>query len=260
LFNDAVNLRILKDFNPFKTRVLVTSILGESGQNTAKLRTMKAMRAALAGIPIVDKSWCDACVDSKELLLESGHIVTSLPTKIPLFMRNMSDIKSIYDKPRDLSTATFGIPSLAICRRSGQEVLLFQNVYVFLAGNVWKHDTTKSKDIQLLVKEGGGSILTSASQSTKMVKEEIPGSEKQVVILCDDSNTDSASGITKALARAVSDLYDRPIDRTPVFIVNSKWLFDSISCAKCLETEEYAPEHLIGISLWRLGKEKGISS
>jgi len=234
--------------------VLVTSIIGESGENTAKLRTMKAMRAALAGIPIVGPSWCDACVASKEIVLESCHLVTSLPTKIPMFMKNRTDMKSIYDKPRDVSTSTFGIPSLAVCRRSGHEVLLFQNQHFFLAGNVWKQETTKSKDVQLLVKEGGGSILTTATHSAKMVKEELLGSEKRVVILCDDSNIDSASGITKVLVKAVHDIYNHPIDRIPVLTVNSKWLFDSISCAKCLEAEEYAPGHPIGLSLWHLGK------
>jgi len=234
--------------------LVVSSSLGESNESVAKLRTMKAMRAALAGIPIVNTTWCDACIASKEIVLKSDHLVTSLPTKIPLFMKNVTDLKSFYDKPRDLSTAAFGVPSLATCRRSVHEVLLFQNVCFFLAGSTWKRETTRSKDVQLLVKEGGGSVITSAAQATKIVKDELKDSETRVVILCDESDKDSMCGITKVLAKAVRDVYNRPIDQIPVLTVNSIWLFDSISCSKIISAEEYSPKNPIGISLWHLGK------
>jgi len=255
-----VKVKLLKDFNPYKTSILVASVLeqSKSDEKVAKLRTMKAMRSSLAGIPIVDAAWCKACLTSKQVMTPEGdHCVTSLPTSLPFYMENFH-LSTGIGKKRDFSTAVYGVPSLAACRHSepsSRPSLLFQNVSVYICGLDWKNATTKTKDVQLLLREGGGTVLTSATQATKIVKEEVAMTSNQVVILCDESLTDSASGISSSLARAIRQIYesqnkhDHP---APVLTVNSKWLFDSISCAKILESDRYKPDSPVATSLWRL--------
>lgn len=254
LSTGKVKLKLLKDFNPYKTNILITATSDEFGNNEkiAKLRTMKAMRSALTGIPIVDASWCQACLDAKEIVLEADNCVTSLPTKVESYMKN-SNIMASYDKPRDFSTASYGVLSLALCVHSSQRqpLLLFQNMKVFLAGEGWHKETTKAKDVQLLVKEGGGSLLPSSLDAIKTIKKH---TKKLVVILCDDSDTDSLSGISSDLACAIRERYHSFdfVSEKPLLVVDSKWLFDSISCAKLLEASNFKPSSPIATSMWHL--------
>ena len=247
-----MKVKLLKDFNPYRTSILVTSTLRQSknDEKIAKLRTMKAMRSTLEHIPIVDVSWCESCLLSKQIIgPTSDHCITSLPTRSSFFMENLI-LGTGIDKKRDFSTAVYGVPSLVASR----PFLLFQNVSVFICGTEWKKSATKLKDVQLLLREGGGVVLTSASQAVKVVNEELElASNKKVVLLCDDSSTDSMSGISAPLAKAIRGLYDRSSKQdTPVLTVNSKWLFDSISCAKILECDRFQPCCPVAISLWRL--------
>lgn len=230
----------------------MTATSDEFGNNekTAKLRTMKAMRSALIGIPIVDVSWCQACLKAKEIVLEADNCVTMLPTKIESYMKN-STITESYDKPRDFSTASCGILSLASCLHSSPPLLLFQYTKVFLAGEGWNKETTKAKDVQLLVKEGGGSLLPTVIDAIKAIEEH---AKELIVILCDDSDVDTCSGISSDLACAIRERYHALefAREKPVFVVDSKWLFDSLSCAKLLEASNFKPASPIATSMWHL--------
>jgi Reverse gyrase len=244
----------LRDFNPFKTNILITATSDEfaNDENIAKLRTMKAMRSALTGIPIVDMSWCQACLKAQDIVLEANNLVTSLPTKIESYMEK-SKISKFIDRPRDFSTASYGVLALASCHHSArsQSLLLFRNIKVFLAGDGWNKETTKSKDVQLLVKEGGGSLIPSALDAIKAIGKL---AKELIVILCDDSDVDSSSGISSNLAGAIRESYhSRDFAREkPILVVDSKWLFDSISCAKLLEATYFKPSSPIATSMWHL--------
>ncbi len=246
---------MLKDFNPFRTSILITSILEPSkdGEKIASLRTMKVMRSALVCIPIVDVAWCKSCLDKKKLIPPaSHHCVTSLPTKNQCFMdMDNLDIGIDLDQKRDFSTAMYGVPSLVAARPS----LLFDNVSVFICGSEWKKSPTKLKDVQLLLREAGGTVLTAASQATKMVNGELESeANDKIIFLCDQSSTDSKSGITAALAKSIRERYGKGCnqDGRMILIVNSNWLFDSISCAKQLDSTPFQPCSPLAISLWRL--------
>ena len=214
---------------------------------------MKVMRSALAYIPIVDVSWCKSCLDKKKLIPPASHqCVTSLPTKNTCFM----DMDNMYtdaslDEKRDFSTAIYGVPSLVAARPS----LLFDNVSVFICGSEWKKSPTKLKDVQLLLREAGGTVLTSASQAAKMVNGELESeANDKIILLCDRSSTDSKSGITAALEKSIRERHGKGYnqDGRAILIVNSNWLFDSISCAKQLDSTPFQPCSPLAVSLWRL--------
>ena len=222
----------------------------------AKLKTMKAMRSAINGVPIVDVSWCEACLASKEIVApNANHSITSLPTREAFYMNNWKMCNGI-DAKREFSTAAYGVSSLAVCHHlgSGQNpVKLFQNTSVFLCGSGWKDNATKAKDVQLLMNEGGGRVLMSATQAIQTIKDVSTGENNKIILLCDDSLPNSTNGISSALARAVRQIYDVTYDRhKPVLTVNPNWLFDSISCAKILEGDRYEPKSPLANSLWRL--------
>lgn len=253
-YGNDVKLKLLKDFNPYKTSILITSLLeqSESCVKIAKARTMKAMRATLVGIPIVDVSWCKHIISTNKIIAPvCDQCITSLPTKLPHFMQNCT-LDSGLNKKRDFDTATYGVPSLVASRPS----LLFDNTTIFLCGKDWKTSTTKSKDVQLLVRDGGGVVLTSATQTIKGVEEASEtSSSHRIVLLCDDSSQNAGNGISSPLAKVIRRFYDHKTDEKrvpPVIIVNSAWIFDSISCAALLEANRFRPCSPLASSLWEL--------
>lgn len=211
----------------------------------------------MAGIPIVTTAWISTCLKKREIISpDKDHCITALPPKEEVYSTNFQATPSNIDtKKRDFSTAVYGVPTLAAFRSH----LMFENVSVFLCGSSWKTKTTLTKDIQLLLKEGGASMLTSASQATKFIKEEISVSIENAtyppviaVLLCDDSESDAGCGITQNLAKEVRRFFkDNESSRTHIRIVNSKWVFDSISCAEALECDHYAPSSPLASSLWQ---------
>lgn len=243
----------------------MTSSSGSSvyGGLISKLRTMKAMRAALASIPIVSLDWVEECLSKHELVpLTIDVTITALPTKLEC---HLSESKRMsLGKIRDQATASLGALALALLQPGVYEPyplilpsILFENKYMFLCGSTWKTSTTKTKDVQLLVREGGGNLIHSAVQAAKFIEENLlenTTSSVQVVLLCDESAFDSTDGITACLRDAIHKCFALKITQpqNPVLVVNSNWLFDSISCAMCLSHHLYEPSSPTSMSLWKL--------
>jgi len=169
-------------------------------------------------------------------------------------MENMKPDSNGLGAKRDFSTAFYGVSSLVASRPS----LLFQNTFVYICGSEWKKSTTMLKDVQLLLREGGGTILTSAAQTIKILREELDcasSSGKKVILLCDDSSDSKYSGISAPLAKSIRHLFNgnlKSYAHAPVLAVNSKWLFDSISCAKLLECDHFQPTNPLAKAMWKL--------
>jgi len=102
--SQGVTIKIQSDFHPQKTHICITtpstnqqakrSCDATKHNKTSQCRTLKTMRASLAGIPIVTPDWVTACVDQRAILIpggssyynddemESRFCIRSLPTTI----------------------------------------------------------------------------------------------------------------------------------------------------------------------------------
>ena len=245
-----VPVKLLQDFNPYKTSVLITPSQSSFGEKRADMRTMKAMRAALNGIPIIDPSWCQSCIKEDKLLFDRAHCISSLPTKVPIYSSNVANVSEVLELPRDFPTASYGVFAAATSTKP-----LFGNQLFYLAGNEWKSNTTMTKDVKLIIVEGGGGILTSVQQVTKAIERDLDDERSSIVILCDGSQTDSTSGITKPLSKVISNAVKSSSKASSVTVVNSKWIFDCISCARLLEHDHYPPDSPSAKKMWRLQDE-----
>jgi len=307
----------LKDFNPYKTTILVTAISKDStngnnsdsgsngsGETIASLRTMKTMRAALAGIPLVSSDWLQACMGENQILPPTpNQFVTALPPRTEFFANNYNNVNvrssedgDGYDlgdfgtQIRNQSTAVFGVPTLAAAlavsshshrgANTNTNSNIFSNLHVCLCGSDWKTKTTMAKDVQLLLREGGATMLTSSAKAAKFIQDELGillqqlqqeqqqqsknnhfhAPSPRVILLCDGNESDGACGITSTLAKAVRQFYTNSKTHASsgnhphpaVLTVHSKWIFDSISCAEALGSDHFAPNSPLATSLWKL--------
>jgi hypothetical protein len=196
----------------------------------AERRSFKAMQAALRGIPIVTPSWISACLDAKKVVApESNHYIRSLPTKT----------KSAEE------SQNFGVAFRAatidydIGPDSGKHAPLC-NAFVYLCG----FSTKKEGDFGLLCREAGAKeVTTNKSVALSKAKNLTNSPECKFVLLCDNSNV------------RISDRLEREIrkNKDQVLVVNSHWLFDSISCGMALPSHQaYKPQGEKTAELWQV--------
>ncbi len=205
------------------------------------------MRAALAGVPIVSPTWISQCINQKSLKPpEDSMYIQTLPTKEEMYM-----VAGTENSKRS-GTAHGGIFAIAAQYKDTQIAYrLFNNFYVYLCGAGWKKSSPKTKDVQLLLKEGGGNVLNSASVVAKTLTNGLEiGSS--FVLLC-DGTISAGSAFTKNLKQAIENSID---DGTSVLVVDSKWLFDCISCAEILGAKHYQPLSATVKPLWQKSMKK----
>ena len=243
-----VKVKVLNDFNAEKSNICITTP-SEHDPIQSKLRTVKAMRASLAAVPILSPEWLLYCIEHNSIKEPEEHMyIQTLPTKEDMYMKSITD-NSIRNK-----TARGGVFAIAAqYMKEGEGKTntcfhLFENIYVYLCGDGWKKSNAKTKDVHLLLKEGGANILTSASVVTKTLTNGLkPGST--FVLLCDGSISATNSSFPANLKQAVENTVND--DKDSALIVNSKWLFDCISCAEILGAKQYQPESTIVKTLWQ---------
>jgi hypothetical protein len=197
------------------------------GTLTPRVRTLKAMRSPLAGIPIVSPEWIQACGEQNAAVVPT--CARSLPTKT----------EAIHNK----GDAHYGVAKLAALLHHApkpQEALPLHNMCVYLCGNF---PQTKKTDIQRLSKEAGAKVLTCPSAvAAKLTKK---SSHHSVVLVCHDST--SGTVIPSAL--------EKEIKNNPscvVMVVNPNWVFDSITCARAMPTDAFEPTNPKAKELWCL--------
>lgn len=215
--------------------------------NVATYRTLKLMRAALSGVPIMTLSWVSACLEKKQILPpEYHHIVHTLPSKNEELMIMKDEV--------DNESARFGVVKLASRRHATcqKKKMLMDMHFAFICGQFKSHGSPKKADIQLLLKESGATLLSSASELIKMIKSQtnpkqrshVGNANVSFVLLCDDSSSDTTSGIPREIETVVeSALTDSTVS---FFVVTSNWLFDCISSGSILKCDRYEPLSPIG--------------
>jgi hypothetical protein len=222
-----VKVKLTESFKSDKTTLCVVAVepRGANGGNlVAGKRTLKAMQAGMAGVPLVSPAWITSCVESSHqfVLPDSSMFVRTLPTKTT----------------REEQIMAFGVSAIAAAIRSSRvqaatfHFQILNDISVFLCG---RFETTIAK----LLREAGAEVLTASS--TVVAKLSADG-DPQVVLLCSDKDC-KIPGSVKSQVQ---------IHKSQVRVVNTDWLFDSISCGSVLAAGAYAPKVKQAKELWAL--------
>ena len=202
---------------------------------TSRTRTLKVMRAILAGVPIVSPSWISSC-------LEAGKVISPCPEQY---------IRTVPVKTSDpLVNANLGVALLAARMHQGTSQLL-SNVRVLLCGQfVSSEGSPRKADIQALLRESGATVFTSEGAAMNKLKKVGDNDASKILLLCDECPNNNRCGISTGLAKEVKAALER--DDTGVLVVNSMWLFDSISCGQMVPTQPFKPRSSRALDLWKL--------
>mmetsp|Transcript_29255 Transcript_29255/g.44248 ORF Transcript_29255/g.44248 Transcript_29255/m.44248 type:complete len:196 (+) Transcript_29255:2434-3021(+) len=190
------------------TLVLIPS----SASGEAKNRTLKAMRASLAGVPLVDSSWIEYCLEKKALVEPTTDMyIRSLPARTP----NL-DVK-------------FGVALLAAkCKENSELPMLGKNVHFM------ERNKDAKKDVQLLLREAGATHLPSWEAIIRLLK------KKEHVTLLLGKSTKLPAAKQKEIEKVTSGA---PGDSNAIIsILTTNWLFDSISCGEVLPDAQYSAD------------------
>jgi hypothetical protein len=222
---------------------------GDNNNNnnlTPRLRTFKAMRAAINGVPIVSSEWIQACAgQSNEVVVPtSSMFIRSLPTKTDVLEKN--------------GAALFGVASLAADyhrspnNNNAKKIMVpLANCFVHLCG---PFSPKKRSDIQVLAKEAGAKMLSSPSDAISKLKTLTAGGNydsSKVIWLCDDSSSHAVPVAMEQEAKTVLQGHD---DRSKgsLLVVNSSWLFDTITCGSTVPPHAFEPSSPRAKELWKL--------
>ena len=81
----AVTLKVMKDYKPGKTQLCITATSSSTSQHSgmvSKSRTLKVMRSALAGLPVLTPLWMEACLKDETIVPPTKDMcIRTLPTK-----------------------------------------------------------------------------------------------------------------------------------------------------------------------------------
>jgi hypothetical protein len=247
IYHVTVILKVTKDFNPEKTQICITTTPHSSESSTgptdvvSQSRTLKVMRSALAGIPILTPRWMEACLVEGNLVAPSGVMcVRSLPTKKTSMVGGDLDPSG--------QDECFGVAKYAAAfHKKGltNSNHLLSGISVMLCGS--SVGSAKMKDLKVLLLHTGATIISSVSTASRMLTDMSKGEPvlSPFVFLCDDSPTNKTCGISDALLRQAAKVESNEGKRS-VLCVHFNWLFDSISCAIPLKADAYEP------SAWKL--------
>jgi hypothetical protein len=219
---NGTKLRLSDNFGQKSTIcILPVDVDKKSGNVSPRLRTVKAMRAALAGIPMVSFEWIEQMAASKDKEVK-------LP---PLVVRSLT-VKS-YQGSENINS----VARLAVAKNRK----FLSGVNIFLCGNF---PTKQRTDMQILSKEAGAKLLKTPSEVAELLKK----GKQPLVVICQNSNI-SPAPLEKRLRASLEE------SALQILIVQKDWLFDSISCTKALAPDNFAPpttRHRLGDDLWKL--------
>jgi hypothetical protein len=206
-------VKLTESFNSEKTTLCVISVDPRAnGSNLiAGMRTLKAMQAAMAGVPLVSPAWITSFRDSNRFVLpERSMFVRTLPSKTT----------------REDQIMDFGVAAIAAAIRSSRvqeatnQFKILTDVSVYLCG---RFETTITK----LLREAGAEVLTASKTVAKLSADGDP----KLILLCSDNDCKIPDSVESKVK----------IHKSQVQVVNVDWLFDSISCGSVLAASAYEP-------------------
>lgn len=231
----SIILKLTKDFSANKTQICFTpagsssTASKRSGNPTnviSKARTLKVMRSALAGLPILTPQWIEACLKEGNLVAPSGtHCIRTLPRK----------------QTTDSDEEDFGVAKYAAAYQKttiSSSNHFLSGVSVMLCGT--SDDGRTNRDLKVLLEQAGASIISSVSMANRHLTDMANGEESdRFVFLCDDSTTNKKCGISDVLfkqAKKVIEDSEDDDEEAAIQCVSRNWLFDSISCVMSLKS------------------------
>lgn len=284
-----MTLKLLKDFNPQKANLCITTSrpstptdIEHNLELISNKRTVKTMRASLAGLPLLTPEWISSCLEMKCLTSPKDHMVIhTLPTKVDHLMQEVTKkpteakINAASQDGANIPSARFGVTTFAARHQrhinlNGMTIkppLLLNGISFFMCGQ-WQSNLGKRKDVQILLREAGASLLSSGAQTVKKMNDisanydDDDDAGTRIVLLCHDNITDHGSSITNAITKAARNLAVGTTmtennkggkqRRPSLLVVNTNWLFDCISCATVLGADDYPPSFPCARLLWQL--------
>ena len=240
-----VVLKATRDFHRGKTRLCVTAsspssaAVGGGGPDgpadcAPRSRTLKVMRSALAGVPVLTPEWVEACLVAGSVVAPTGTMcVRTLPRKQSGGAGGGEDER-------------FGVAKYAAeLRRAGSNVPadsapILSGVRVVLCGK----NTDLLNDLRALLQQTCADFVVSASSAAQALADPSSGS---VVFVCDDATNDRDCGISELLVRQARDFVDAG---GAVTVVRYDWLSDSVSCVSALPADSYEPSAPRARDLW----------
>ena len=109
--------------------------------------------------------------------------------------------------------------------------------------------------------ESGAELLSNPTAAVaklkQLSKEKVTA--QTVILLCEDANCSSSINV---IPTGLGKQAKLTIENNPeiLSVVNSNWLFDSISCGSALDADNFQPVSSEAQELWRLLVEKSVSS
>ena len=256
----GVTMNVGKEFKPHVTDLCIT-VRDETSDApeshvVSKVRTLKAMRSALAGIPIVTPDWLRSCLDEKSFVVPAdNNCIRTLPPK--------SDTSHLLPIPFDESThsgptAWLGVAKYAaLLQRQSEgggeqyEHRPLVKTSVLLCGQFKKGTGVPPKaDLLTLLGDAGANIVSSVAAMNKELRK--ADEDSTLVVLCDDAKSDKQSGITAPLSKAMTAVLENDDSKRRIMVVTYMWLFDSVSCGELLDADNYKPKSPKAKTLWEL--------
>jgi hypothetical protein len=213
-----IRLRLTDTFGK-RTKICVLPVEEAEGNIRPQIRTVKAVRSALAGIPMVPPDWIAQMQKEKKFIIPKTF-VRSLPAK------------AVPGKKGGVAQYAAGIKS--------KESLLVRGTNLFLCGSFLD---AQRKDMHLVAKEAGAAVLKTPQQVVDQLQQ-----SKRVVVLCNTSNIVPAS-LEKQLRKSLT------ADSQAALVVGPGWLFDSIASVEELPPQAFPPpgaKQRKAIELWKL--------
>jgi len=279
----GVTLKLVRDIDIRKPSVCIVppavissndvdnNITNDSDESagSSRLRTLKAMRAALAGFPILTPVWVDSCLEEGRIVtptntpsflngssnnnVTSKILIRTLPTKVGFTKGSITEGKECHC-PGDGTSPRNGVIALAAKWQKGGPRLL-DGVSVCLCGKwVGLMGVPPKRDVGLLLREAGAMVLGSTVKAIRAIPADSVSATSVVLLLDDDGNDKGKNpgdngDVTEAQERATREVIGR---KRNVLVVNASWLFDCISYAVVLNGRDYPPSSPRAKSLWKI--------
>jgi BRCA1 C Terminus (BRCT) domain len=229
----------LSGTNPESTHIVNT---------VANRRSKKAMEAMLHGIPLVSPEWITACLHNNNVpvIPAASMYIRSLPSKS--FVGDCGDASTL---GTDYGIA-FTSAALDVSKSKYKPLGLSSLAFVYTAG----FSAVKQGEISELLRDSGvKEIITKSTDAINHIKKRSDfGKDVKFVFLCNDTNVTTITSDLEELTKEFS----KKNKKGTVWIVNSYWLYDSITCGVALFTESswnnesYKPVGGKGLEFWNI--------
>jgi len=245
-FEGDLRIKMTETVNK-KTTLCIVSAETKKGDDKTNIRscvrTLKVMRSALAGIPIVTPDWLRSCyVETK--VVSPQRFVRTMPTKNPEIGNS--------------GEANYGAAKLAAAWNFEPKTpsLPFRNTFVYFCGS---YTVDKRKNMQDLLKASGAKILLKPADFSSRLKSLVKSKllslspSSRLVLLCGGSGTSLPKAVEKELKAALAREEHSPLSKNPltnITVVDSQWVVESVTCAKPMPVAFFEPK--IYKNLWKL--------